>query len=110
MTFAEAENLVLREGHGEDGLAVCVRMLEDPGAERMRRLLVALRVIFDGVHGQPAIDRRLAGALYYFSACVFQPVTSQVRSHTWRDEFIATEVVQLEAAVESIFSGVWVGA
>ena len=100
---------MLREGLGEDGLPVCVRMLEDPGPERMRRLLLALRVVFDGLHGRSAIDRRLAGALYYFSACVFQPVTSGARGVKWRDEFVATEVVRLEAAVESIFIDVRVG-
>jgi hypothetical protein len=112
MTFDEACSLIVREGGGDaggdGGLPVCVRVGDDPGAERMRRLVLALRVVFDGLAGREAVDRKLAGALYGLALYVVVPVGSGTRSRAWRAEFVDVEVVRLGAAVESIFEGVWV--
>jgi len=112
MTFDEAYRLIVREGGGDTGgdggLPVCVRAGDDPGAERMGRLLVALRVVFDGLAGREVIDRELAGALYGLALYVVVPVGSGLRSRAWRGEFVEVEVVRLGAAVESIFARTWV--
>ena len=51
MTFEVAKAFILREGYpnedaSKDALFVLFRMGEDPGPERTRRLLAALRVAF----------------------------------------------------------------
>jgi hypothetical protein len=107
MTFDQAVQLILWEANEMEGLVVIVRSGEDPGADRMARLQVALRVVFDSLRGQPALDRRLTSALHAFAFHVFGQATGGQRSRAWRDEFVDYEVVRLAAAVESIFEDVW---
>ncbi|HYE20434.1 MAG TPA: hypothetical protein VEA69_18450 [Tepidisphaeraceae bacterium] len=105
LTFEAAQTLIMREAQGEEGLPVCVRSGDDPGAERMARLVGALWEVYLGLQDQASIDRRLAAALHALSSYVFHQVASGTRSRSWRDEFVAREVVQLGEAIESIFEG-----
>ena len=107
MNYDQARELILWEANDMNGLVVCVRGGDDPGPERMARLLLALRVVFDDLHGQATLERMLASALHAFTFHVLGQVTDGPRSTAWRDEFVEIEVVRVAAAVESIFEDIW---
>lgn len=108
MTPDDAKALILREGLGEHGLPVTLRMGDDPGAERVGAILVSLRVLFDELRGRAAVDRTLACAL--FSLAYHTEAMTNVRnpSRVWRDTFLDLERLRIVAAVESIFADDWV--
>ena len=64
VTFEEACDLVLREGLEEQGLCVIVRMGQDPGRERVAKLVRAIRVIYDQLRDEQQVSRPLAYALF----------------------------------------------
>jgi hypothetical protein len=105
---AEAREIVLREARSDDGLVLCVRQGDDPGPERMHRLISALRILYDDLEGQDSIDRNLAAALHALRIHVCETVSSSKCSRVWRDEFVALEVYRLAASIESIFEGRWI--
>lgn len=101
MSPEEAIALIISEA---DRLPASVRNGEDPGAERMRRLVSALAVVFHSVSGQGELDRRLASALFTLGSDVPLSISSLAnRGHVWRKGFMEEEVYQLLIGVQSIF-------
>lgn len=105
MSEAEAIALIISEaGDGGDSLLSNVRNGGDPGAERMRRLVSALAVVFHSLGGRGEIDRRLAGALFTLGSDVPLTISSLAnRGHVWRKGFMEEEVYELLVGVQSIF-------
>jgi hypothetical protein len=64
MNYHEARAIVLDEGIGPAGIVVALRMGEDPGPERMSRVVATMRVLFDELRGAEAIDRQLGYATF----------------------------------------------
>jgi len=84
-------------------------MGEDPGPERMGRLLEASKVIFNELQGATTIDRRLAGALHALAVFSDQKISSRARQgREWRRNLVDTEVPALSTSVLSIFEDAWV--
>ena len=50
MDFGDARQLVLKEGIGEDGILVSIRMGEIPPSSRMVQLLSALEIVYQHLH------------------------------------------------------------
>ena len=108
MTFEEARDLVLQEGLGESGLPVCARMGEDPGSARMKAITDAVRVVFDGLRGQTAIERRLAYALFGIGYYMDTQISSWIaKGRSFREDLFDPEVLQLTMAIESVFCDEW---
>lgn len=105
MNEAEAVGLIILEARNEgDSLLAIVRGGEDPGAERMHRLVSALAVIFHSLGGRVEIDRRLASALFTLGSDVPLTISSLAgKGHLWRKGFMEDEVYQLLVGVQSIF-------
>jgi hypothetical protein len=105
MTEEEAAALIISEARGDgDSLLARVRGGEDPDAERMRRLVSALAVVFHALGGRREIDRRLAGALFTIGSDVPLTISSLAsRGHVWRKGFMEEEVYELLVGVQSIF-------
>ena len=105
MSEAEAIALIISEARNEGGgLLSSVRKGEDPGAERMRRLVSALAVVFHSLKGRSEIDRRLASALFTLGSDVPLTISSLAnRGHVWRKGFMGEEVYELLVGVQSIF-------
>jgi hypothetical protein len=105
MTEAEAAALIISEARNDgDSLFARVRGGEDPGAERMRRLVSALAVVYHSLGGQPEIDRKLASALFTLGSDVPLTISSLAgKGHTWRKGFMEGEVYELLVGVQSIF-------
>jgi hypothetical protein len=81
-----------------------VRDGDDPGPERMRRLVSALAVVFHSLSGQGVIDRKLASALFTLGSNVPLTISSLAnRGHVWRKGFMEEEVYELLVGVQSIF-------
>jgi hypothetical protein len=110
MTPAQARQLILSEGTGEDGIVVLTRMGDDPGQVRMERLLGALRVMFEDLGQSPTIDRALAYALFGLANHVEAHVTSWMsRGAKLPGRLAERELPELLLAVESILGGEWMG-
>lgn len=105
MTEAEAIALVISEARNEgNSLLAIVRGGEDPGAERMRRLVSALAIVFHSLSGQSRIDRRLASALFTLGSDVPMTISALAnKGHVWRKGFMEKEVYELLVGVQSTF-------
>ena len=105
MTEEQAAALIISEARGNgDSLLALVRGGEDPGAERMRRLVSALAVVFHSLGGRREIERRLAGALFTLGSDVPLTISSLAsKGHAWRKRFMEDEVYELLVGVQSIF-------
>ena len=107
MTLQEAVEIILSESHacGAD-LPGAIRRGEDPGRERMTRLIAALGTVFDSMAGHTEISRPLAAALFTLGSDVPLMVSSwATKGHVWRREFMEQEVYRLLTGVQSIFEG-----
>ena len=101
MSPEEATALIISEA---EGLLTDVRGGEDPGVERMRRLVSALAVVFHSLSGRRELDRRLAGALFTLGSDVPLTISSLAnKGHLWRKGFMEEEVYELLVGVQSIF-------
>src|SRR5687767_12074921 len=110
MTPAEARQLILSEGIGEQGIVVLTRMGNDPGPARMHRLLEALYVEFTELGDSQTIDRELAYALFGLANHVEANVNSWMsRGAKWPDRLAERDLPELLMAVESILAGEWLG-
>jgi hypothetical protein len=107
VTLQEAFDLVLREGLEEDGLCVLVRMGQDPGRERIKKLLEALRVLYEQSREEQHISRSLAYALFAIAFTVQGYVQGAQRSTEWSDEFVDDEQYRICLAVQSVFANQW---
>jgi hypothetical protein len=84
-------------------------MGDDPGPERMKRLLEALKVVFKDLQGATAIDRRLAAGLHGLAVFSDQEISSWARQgRKWRPALVNIEAPALAMAVLSIFEDAWV--
>ncbi len=113
MSLEDAVALIISEARagGGDGLLMRVRNGEEPGPERMRQLISALKTIYDSLHGQAELDRQLAAALFTLGSDVPLTISSQAsRGQSWRKGFMEEEVYELLMGVQSIFEDRWLAA
>ena len=109
MEFDEATALIFGEAHGDEGLAVTLRAGDDPGRQRVSQLLLALRIVFEGLRKQMQIDRALAYALFALAYDVEIATNVPTPSKDWSQAFIKHEQHQIAWAVRSIFADDWLG-
>jgi len=107
MTLQEAIELILSESHeGGADLPGVIRRGEDPGTERMERLIAALGTVFESLTGHTEINRQLAAALFTLGADIPLMVSAWAgKGHVWRPEFMEQEIYKLLTGVQSIFEG-----
>jgi hypothetical protein len=110
MRARQAKQIILDDATSEGGIVVALRMGRDPGAERMRRLLEAMQVLFDRIDGQDKIRREVAAALYVLGTEIPAQIESWSRNGAvWREDLVRHEMPRLLLAVESLFEGEWLG-
>ena len=107
MTLNEALELILSESHeGGADLPGVIRRGEDPGTERMERLIAALHTVYESIAGHTEINRQLAAALFTLGADVPLMVSALAnKGHVWRPHFMEQEIYKLLTSVQSIFEG-----
>lgn len=105
----EAVALIIFEAsESVESLLTIVRRGEDPGAERMGHLSLALKTVFQAFEGNPELERNLAAALFTLGSDVPLTISSLAgRGHSWRRGFMEDEVYQLLMGVQSIFEDRW---
>jgi hypothetical protein len=105
MNEEEAVALIISEARADvGGLLASVREGEDPGTDRMRRLVSALAVLYHSLRGQGVLERKLASALYTLGSDVPLTISSLAgKGHSWRQGFMEDEVYELLVGVQSIF-------
>jgi len=109
MNTGEAVALIISEAHSEgESLLVGVRNGEDPGPERMRQIILALKTIFHALDGEAELDRSLAAALFTLGSEVPLTISSLAsQGHIWRRGFMEVEIYELLMGVQSIFEDRW---
>ncbi len=105
MTPDDALALIISEARPDgDSLLASVKNGEEPGTQRMSRLISALAVIFHSLGGRAEIDRKLAAALFALGSELPLTISSLAsRGHSWRRGFMEDEVYELLMGVQSIF-------
>jgi hypothetical protein len=109
MNLEEALALIINESRSSgESLLVKVRNGEDPGSERMYRLIEALKTLFNSINGHVELNRQLASALFTLGSDVPLSISSLAsRGHNWRRGFMEVEVYELLVGVQSIFEDRW---
>jgi len=109
MSLEDAVSLIVSEARSTgDGLLVSVRNGEDPGTERMVRLIAALRTVFDALSKQAELERHLAAALFTLGSDLPLTISALAsQGQVWRRGFMEVEVYELLMAVQSIFEDRW---
>ncbi|HEX8708278.1 MAG TPA: hypothetical protein VF723_08555 [Pyrinomonadaceae bacterium] len=109
MSPEDAAALIISEaGTSRDGLLPVVRNGQDPGEERMRRLISALWTVYHSLVGRTELDRNLAAALFTLGSDVPLTISALAsKGVSWRRGFMETEVYELLMAVQSIFEDRW---
>jgi hypothetical protein len=109
MSLEDAVVLIITEARADgSGLLTSVRNGEDPGAERMRQLILALKTVFNSLRGLAELDRHLAAALFTLGSDVPLTISSLAnKGHVWRRGFMEDEVYELLMGVQSIFEDKW---
>ena len=101
----ELRQKIVDAGLGEKGLPVMAHSGEDPGHEYFMDLTRALRTLLDHLKGQAHLDRELSCALYALGCHVDRQYQAAVGcGMTFRDDLFDPDILNLEAAVESIFA------
>lgn len=105
MSKEEARALIISEaGNDGDSLLASVRRGDDPGPQRMLRLVSALAVVFHSLNGQSQLERRLASALFTLGSDVPMTISALAnKGHVWRAGFMEKEIYELLVGVQSIF-------
>jgi len=107
VTPEEAVRFVVDEGLGEQGIVVMVRMGDDPGPQRMAKLIEAVQILFRELRNRSQLDRKLVYAL--FGLAIYVPTNLDPWCRTgrsWRKELVEQEQCQLLESIESIFADV----
>lgn len=102
----DLEELVLHEGTSMDGIVVLIRMGQDPGWDRMKRLIDALKELDEILRGQTTLDRRLSYAFWALAFYGQQDIGSWAREgRPWPPELANEELISLLTYVECLFEG-----
>lgn len=109
MTPEDAVSLIISEARADgDSLLSSVREGLDPGQERMRRLISALRTVFNSLTKRAELDRHLAAALFTLGSDLPLTISSLAsKGQTWRRGFMEDEVYELLMGVQGIFEDRW---
>jgi hypothetical protein len=111
MTYDEAVAFIWKEGVEAEGISLSARMGEDPGPERMKAVIAAIKVVYENLKGQKTIDRQLALALHCLSYYTDLQLTGWTsKGIRFRDDLIDSEMPRLTCAVESVFCDEWISA
>jgi hypothetical protein len=109
MSTDDAVALIISEARADgDSLLASVREGNDPGPERMGRLISALRTVFRAVARQAELDRQLAAALFTLGSDVPLTISALAsKGQAWRREFMEEEIYELLMGVQGIFEDRW---
>ena len=103
------ERIIERALSDEKSLPLMARGAEDPGEAYFAQAKEDLKKLFEALEGQSKIDRTLAAALFAMSHQSYVNYEAAVRyGHEFRDTLFDPDLIDLEMAVESIFTGKWV--
>ncbi len=107
--FERLRSRIIERGlAGERSLPVFARNAEDPGQEYFAELKLDLKQLFECLGESRTIDRELAAALFgigHHSYVNFEAAIHHGRE--FRETLIDPDLIDLEMAVDSIFTGEW---
>lgn len=104
MDAAEALRIVLSEGGGgPDPIYMCLRNRDDPGSERMRRRIDAVRITVASESGKSALDRAFASALWGVGHIAWEQYALWPEAARAVRPSLEKELIDLSEAVEAVF-------
>src|SRR5690349_12909331 len=101
MSHTKALALIHAEA-GESGLVVDTRMGKDVDPTRVARLVSAIRIVADSLHGADCLDRELAASLHILGFEVWRQAESWARGRGI-PKAVLDSLLSLESAVEDVF-------
>lgn len=101
---------IIEKGYrGSDALPVLARGASDPGEEYFRNLQSELKQLFDDIEDDETIDRELACALFGLGHIAYVNYEAAINHGVeFRDTLMDPDMIDVEMAVDSIFSGEWI--
>ena len=103
------EKLIDRGLTGEHSLPVMARGSEDPGEGYFAEMKEDLKALFDALGDSKTIDRTLAAALYGIGHHAYVNFEASIHhGRKYRETLVDPDLIDLEMAVDSIFTGEWV--
>lgn len=102
-------SLILKGLTDSQSLPVLARSGDDPGSEYFVVLKKELRLLFDLIGSTQMLDRELCAALFGLGHTAFLHFeAARQNGRMFRDSLFDQDLLQIEAAVSSIFEGVWI--
>ena len=96
MDYETAKNLILKEGTSVEGIYVCVRMGDDPGHDRMMRLVEAIDVLIANEDLSAPIDRAIAYSIAVILHETEVQSTSWKEDRQWREGGFFEDMIELQ--------------
>lgn len=113
MDYKTARNFLIDQGmaletqRNPDAFLLRLKQGQPPIPGQVTSILLALKIIFDGLQEAPMIDRQLVYALYLLSIeSLRQFDFGQGRGVVW-PPLLKEDINRIAMAVKNIFSGIW---
>jgi len=94
--YENAKELILKEGTSVEGIYVSVRMGNDPGHERMMRLVQAIDVLIANEDLSAPIDRAIAYSMSVILHETEVQSTSWQKERQWREGGFFEDMIELQ--------------
>ncbi|NET57218.1 MAG: Dethiobiotin synthetase [Symploca sp. SIO2E6] len=111
MDYQTARSFLINQGiaseKNADTFLVRLQQGKAPVPGQVTNMLLALKIVFEGLRSSPTIDRELSYSLYLLSfESRHQFEAGRIAGVNW-PPLLDEDLKRIETAVKSIFSGVW---
>jgi hypothetical protein len=111
--YETARNFLINQGLGReqnsDALLPRLRQQKPPIPGQVTSVLLALKVVFEGLREASSLDRELAGALHLLATEGRQLFQQGLKAGVAWPPLLDEDLTRIAIAVKSIFLGVWQG-
>lgn len=112
MDFETARQFLLRQTVAphedrEDSFYTCLRQGQPPVPGQVTSLLLALKVLYEGLRSEPALDKEMVQALFILSYESRQLFDAGQRSGVIWPPLLDDDLKRIAAAVRAIITGTW---
>jgi hypothetical protein len=102
-------NQGLASDQNSDALLTRLKQGKPPVPGQVTSILLALKVVFEGLKGVPNLDRELASSLYLLATEGRQQFQQGLRTGVSWPPLLDEDLSRIAIAVKSIFLGIWQG-
>lgn len=111
MDYKTARSFIINQGtasdQNNDAFLVRLKQGKAPIPGQVTNILLALKMVFEGLRGSPTIDRELIYSLYLISYESREQFEAGRQSGVNWPPLLNEDLKRIARAVKSIFAGVW---